>query len=232
MPTKVHRVQVMIFPVVKYGWESWAMKKIQCQRTDAFELQCWRILLRVPLSERRSNQSILKELTLNIHWKDWYWSWSSNTFTNWCEESTYLKRPWCLERLRAGGQVSQRGWDGWTASPTQQTWVWAHSRRYWRTGKPGMSTELQSWTWLSDQTTISEWIFGTDQQPHCTSWSSLSPLIQVTTLSLLHSSSNISPLWLPPSCSTDNFIWWFTEKNASLPIIPSTSLFLYEPFFL
>ena len=70
LPTKVHRVKVMIFPVVKYGCESWAMKKIQCQRTDAFELQCWRRLLRVPLSARRSNQSILKELTLNIHWKD------------------------------------------------------------------------------------------------------------------------------------------------------------------
>jgi len=69
-PTKVHRVKVMIFSVVKYGCESWAMKKVQCQRIDAFELQCWRKLLRVPWSARRSNQSILKESTLNIHWKD------------------------------------------------------------------------------------------------------------------------------------------------------------------
>ena len=105
------------------------VKKAERPRIDAFELWCWRRLLRVPLSARRSNQSILKELTLNIHWKDWYWSWSSNTFTNWCEESTYLKRPWCLERLRAGTKGGGKGWDGCMASLSQWTWVWANSGR-------------------------------------------------------------------------------------------------------
>ena len=70
LPTKVHLVKAMVFPVVMYGCESWTIKKTECQRIDAFELWCWRRLLRVPWIARRSNQSILKESVLNIHWKD------------------------------------------------------------------------------------------------------------------------------------------------------------------
>ena len=62
LPTKVHVVKAMVFPVVMYGCESWAIKKAECQRTDAFELWCWRRLLRVPWTARRSNQSVLKEI--------------------------------------------------------------------------------------------------------------------------------------------------------------------------
>jgi len=62
LPTKVHIVQAMVFPVVMYGCESWTIKKAECQRTDAFKLWCWRRLLRVPWTERRSNQSVLKEI--------------------------------------------------------------------------------------------------------------------------------------------------------------------------
>jgi len=65
---------------------------------------------------------------MNIHRKDWCWSWSSNTFSTWCEELTHWKRPWCWERLRAGGEGDDRGWDGWIASLTQWTWVWANFR--------------------------------------------------------------------------------------------------------
>ena len=68
--TKVHLVKAMVFPVVMYGCESWTIKKAERQRTDAFELWCWRTLLRVPWTARRSNQSILKKSVLNIHWKD------------------------------------------------------------------------------------------------------------------------------------------------------------------
>ena len=67
----------------------------------------------------------------------WCWSWSSNTLATWCEEPTLWKRPWCWERLKAR-EVDDRGWDGWMASPTQWTWVWAGSGRWWRTGKPGV----------------------------------------------------------------------------------------------
>ena len=70
LPTKVCLVKAMVFPVVVYGCESWTVKKAECQRIDAFELWCWRRLLRVPWTARRSNQSILKELSLGVHWKD------------------------------------------------------------------------------------------------------------------------------------------------------------------
>ena len=70
LPTKVHLVKAMAFPVVMCGCESWTVKKAERQRIDAFELWCWRRLLRVPCAARRSNQSILKEISLNIHWKD------------------------------------------------------------------------------------------------------------------------------------------------------------------
>ena len=70
-----------------------------------------------------------------IHWMGW--CWNSNTLATWCEEPTHWKRPWCWERLKAGGEGDDSGWDVWMVSPTQWTWVWADSRRWWRTGKPG-----------------------------------------------------------------------------------------------
>ena len=93
-----------------------------------------------------------RKSTLNIHWKDW--SWNSNTLATWCEEPSHWKRPWCWERLRAG-EGDNRGWDGWMASLTRWTGVWANSGGYWRTGKPGMLQSMgsQSWTQLSEWTT-------------------------------------------------------------------------------
>ena len=79
-----------------------------------------------------------RKSVLNIHWKDWCWSWNCNTVATWCEELTQWKRPWCWERLKAGGEGDNRGWDGWMASLTQWTWVWVNSRSWWRTGRPGM----------------------------------------------------------------------------------------------
>ena len=65
---------------------------------------------------------------LNIHWKDWSWHWNSNNLITWCKELTHLKRPWCWERLKVGGEGDNRGWDGWMASPNQWTWVWVNPR--------------------------------------------------------------------------------------------------------
>ena len=78
----------------------------------------------------------------NIHWKDWCWSWSSNTLATWCEKPIHWKRPWCWERLKTGREGDNRRWDDWMASPTQWTWVWANSGRWWRTGKPGVLQSL------------------------------------------------------------------------------------------
>ena len=79
-----------------------------------------------------------------------------NTLATWCEALTHLKRPWCWEKLKAGGEGDNRGWDDWMASPTQWTWVWVSSRSWWWTGKPGIlqSMRSQSQTWLSDWTEL------------------------------------------------------------------------------
>ena len=145
LPTKVHLVKAMVFPVVMNGCESWTTKKAEHWRLDAFELWWWRRFLRVPWTARRSNQSILKEIIPNINWKDWCWSWNSNTLATWSKELTRFKRPWCWERLKVGGEGDDRGWDGWVAWQTQWTWVWVDSRSWWWTGRPGVlqSTGLQ-----------------------------------------------------------------------------------------
>ena len=130
LPTKVCIVKAMVFPVVMYRCESRTIKKAEQWRTDAFELWCWGRLLRVHWTARRSNKSILKEISPEFHWKAWCWSWGSNTLATWYEESIHWNRPWCWERLKAGGEEDDRGWDVWMASPTQWTWVWASSRRW------------------------------------------------------------------------------------------------------
>ena len=99
LPTKVHLVKAMVFPMVMYGGESWTVKKAKCERTDAFALWCWRRLLRVPWTAGRSNQSSLKEISPEYHWRDWCWNWNSNTLATWCEELSHWKRPWCWGRL-------------------------------------------------------------------------------------------------------------------------------------
>ena len=138
LPIKVCLVKAMVFPVAMYGCESWTAEKSEPQRNDAFELWCWRRLLRVPWIARRSNQSTLKKSVLNIHWKDWYWSWKSNTLATWCKELIHLKRPWCWERLKVRGEGDDRGWDGWMASLTQWTWVCINTESWWWTGRTGM----------------------------------------------------------------------------------------------
>ena len=92
---------------------------------------------------------------LNIHWKDWCWSWSSNTLATWFKEPTHWKRPRCWERLKAGGEGGDRGWEGWMASLTQWTWIWANLGDSEGQGSQAMlqSTGFQSWTRLSEWTT-------------------------------------------------------------------------------
>ena len=130
LPTKIHLVKAMVFPVVMYGCESWTIKEAEHQRIDAFELWCWKRLSRVPWTARRSNQSILKEISSEYSLEGLMWSWNSNSLATWCEELTHLKRPWCWERLKVG-EGDNRGWDGWMASWTQWAWVWVNSGTWW-----------------------------------------------------------------------------------------------------
>ena len=138
LPTEVRLVKAMVFPVVMYGHESWTIKKAECWRIDAFELWCWRRLLRVLGLQGDPTSPSWRRSVLGIHWKDWCWSWNSNTLATWCKERTHLKRPWCWERLRAGGEGDDRGWDGLVSSPTRWTWVWVNFGSWWWTGRPGV----------------------------------------------------------------------------------------------
>ena len=140
-PTKVHLLKGMVFPVVKYECESWTIKKAGHQRTNAFELWCWRRLLKSPLDCKikpvhpKGNQSWIvirgtdAEAEAPI-------LWSPDT-KNWL-----TGKDWCWERLKAGRGGDDRGWDGWMASLTQWTWVWASSRSWWWTRKPGVLQSL------------------------------------------------------------------------------------------
>ena len=127
--------------------ESWMSKNV------AFEQWCWRRLLRVPWTARRLNQSILKEISpeyslevLMLKLKLQYFSFkSSKSFSFRGEELANWKRPWCWERLKAGGEGDHRGWDGRMASMTQWTWVWVSSGSWWWTGKPGVLQSIGLW---------------------------------------------------------------------------------------
>ena len=154
LPTKVHLVKAMVFPVVMYGCESWTVKKAERWRIDAFELWCWRRLLRVPWTARRSNQSILKEISPGCSLEGLMLKLKLKYFGHlmW---RVHLKRPWCWERLKAREEVDNRGWDGWMASPTGWTWVWLIFGSWWWTGRPNM---LQSmWSKESDTTERLNW---------------------------------------------------------------------------
>ena len=144
LPTKVCLVKDMVFPVVTYGCDSWTINKAGHRRIDAFELWFWRRLLRVPWTARRSNQSILKDISPGCSWKDWCWSWDSNSLATWSEKLTHWKNTSCWEKLKVGGKGDDRGWDGWMASPTPWTWVWVNSRSWWWAGKPGMLQCMES----------------------------------------------------------------------------------------
>ena len=147
---KVLSSQSCGFPVVTYGCESWMIKKAEHRTIDAFVLWCWRRLLRVPWIARRSNQSILKEISpeyllegLMLKLKLQYSGdlmWSTDSF-----EKTLM-----LGKIEG----DDRGWDGWMASLTQWTWAWVNSRSWWWTGKTGMLQSVGS----QSETRLSNWI--------------------------------------------------------------------------
>jgi len=120
----------------------------------------WTVVLEKTLEsplDCKEIQPVHPKGVLGVHWKDWCWRWNSNTLATWCEELTHLKRPWCWERLRAGGEGDNRGWDGCMASPTQWTWVWVDSRSWWWTGKPSVLRFIGSQRVRHDWVTELNW---------------------------------------------------------------------------
>ena len=158
---------------VVYGCKSWSKKKDEClelsedeRRIEAFELWCWRRLLKVPWSARRSNQTILKEFSPEYSLEGLMMKLKLQYLATWCEELTYLKRPWCWERLKAGEEGDDRGWDGWMALSTQWTWVWVNSGSWWWTGRPGvlqsMGSQRVGHDWVTELTEL--------KCPDCARW--------------------------------------------------------------
>ena len=113
-------------------------RKLSAKELMLLNCGVWRRLLRVPWIARVSNQSILKEISPGCSLEGLMLKLKSNTLATWCKELTHLKRPWCWERLRAGGEGDDRGWVDWMASPTQWTWAWVDSGSWWWTGRPGV----------------------------------------------------------------------------------------------
>ena len=151
----------MVFPVVMHRYESWNIKKAEHRRTDAFELWCWTRLLRVLWAARRSNQSILKEINPDYSLERLMLKLKLQNFGHLMWRANSLEKTLMLERLKAGGDGDDRGPDGWVASLTKWTWVFKNSRRWWRTGKPGMlqSMGLQRvrHNWETEKQHVKEW---------------------------------------------------------------------------
>ena len=123
LPTKVHLVKAMVFPVVMYGCESWTVKKAERQRKDAFELWFWRRLFRVPGTARRSNQSILKEISPGISLEGMMLKLKLQYFGDLMRKVDSLEKSLMLGGIGAVGEGDDRGWNGWMASLTRWTRV-------------------------------------------------------------------------------------------------------------
>ena len=164
LPTKVRLVKAMVFPVVMYGWESWTIKKAECRRIDATELWCWRRLLRVPWTVRRSNQSMLKEISPEYSLEGLMLKLKLQYFGHLMQTTDSLKKTLMPGKT---GEGDDRGWDGWMASQTRWTWVWVNSGSWWWTGRPGMLQFLGSRRVGHDWVTELNW---TELNPMLTSW--------------------------------------------------------------
>ena len=161
MPTKVHVVKAMVFPVVRYGCESWTIKKAECRRINAFELWCWKRLLRVSWIARRFNPSILKEISPEYSFKGLILKLKLQYFGHLMWRTNSFDKSLTLGKLKVGGKRDNRGWDGWMASPTQWTWVWVNSGSWWLPGKPGvlqsMGSQKFGQDWVTELTDLAIW---------------------------------------------------------------------------
>ena len=145
LPTKVHLVKAMVFPMVIYGCERWTINKTECWRIDAFELWSWRSLLRVPWTARRSNLWILKEISPECSLEGLMLKLKLQYFGLLMRRSYSLENTLILGKIESvKGEGKDRGWDGWMVSPTWWTWVWVNSGSWWWTGRPSVLQSMGS----------------------------------------------------------------------------------------
>ena len=137
LPTKACLVKAMVFPAVMYGCESWTVKKAECWWIDAFELWCWRRLLRVPWTARRLSHSILKEISSECSLEGMMLKLKLQYFGHLTRRVDSFEKILMLGMIEVGGEGDDRGWGGWMASPIPWMWVWVNSRSWWWTGRPG-----------------------------------------------------------------------------------------------
>ena len=149
-----HNVKSGLWLIVMYGCESWTVKKAECQIIDAFELWCWRRLLRVPWTARTSNQSILKEISPEYTLEGLMLKLKLQYFGHLIRRADSLEKTLMLGEIGGRRRRGDRGWDGWIASPTQWTLVWVNSRSWWWTGRPGvlryMGLQRVGYNWATE----------------------------------------------------------------------------------
>ena len=156
LPTKIRLVKAMVFPVVMYGCESWTISRAQHWRIDTFELWCWRRLLSVPWTARRSNQSILKEISSEYSLEDLTLKLKLQYFGHLIQRTESFEKILMLGKIQGGRRRGDRGWDGWMASPTRCTWVWVNRGSWWWTGRPhvlqsmGSQDTTEQLNWISN----------------------------------------------------------------------------------
>jgi len=183
LPTKVRLVKPMVFPVVMYGCESWTVKKAECWRIDAFELWCWRRLLRVPWTARRSNQSILKEISPGYSLEGMMLKLKLQYFGHLMRRVDPLEKTLMLGGIGDRRKRGQQRMRWLVASLTQWTWFWVNSGRWWWTGRPGV---LQ---FMGLQRVRHDWV---------TEWTELNGLVVFPTFFNLHLNLAIRSSWSEP----------------------------------
>ena len=156
LTTKVHLVKAMVFPVVMLWMWELNYEASRVPKNWSFELWCWRRLIRVSRTAKRSNQSIWKEINPECSLEGLMLKLKLQYLAT-CEELTHLKRPWCWGRLKLGGQRVHTGWDGWMVSVTRWTWVWVISGSLWWTGRPGVLQSMRSRRVWHDWATELNW---------------------------------------------------------------------------
>ena len=169
MPTKVHLVKAMVFLVVIYGCENWSIKEAEHWRIDAFELWCWRRLLRVPWTARRSSQSILKEISPEYSLEGLMLKLKLQYFGHLMWRIDSLEKTLMLGKIEGRRRRGWQRWYGWMASLIQRTWIWASSGSWWRIQKPGVLQSMGLQRVGHDWVTELNWI----------AWEKSSPLKDV-----------------------------------------------------